>query len=79
MSQSDPVMAAGPSSMSTVNAPVSGAHGPPVLRLTTSFSVPGSLPWHVLRTDPIVAQLVPLTFVRSGESAMPSDTVAVSG
>jgi hypothetical protein len=44
MSQIEPVIAAGPSSMSTVNAPVIGATGPEVLRLTTSFSVPGSLP-----------------------------------
>src|SRR5579884_4086033 len=42
MSASDPVMSAGPSSMSTVNAPVMGATGPIVLRLTTSLSVPGS-------------------------------------
>src|SRR6202012_6081125 len=74
-----PVMAKGPSSQMTVKAPVSGAQGPPVLRETTSFRVPGSLPWQALATEPMVAELVPATFVRSGESAIPSPTLPIVG
>jgi hypothetical protein len=79
MSSIEFVVAIGPSSQSTVNAPVVGGHGPAVFRLTTSFSVPGSLPWHALRHEPIVAPLTPLILVRIGESWMPSETVAVRG
>ncbi len=79
MSHSEPVNPAGPSSMSTVKAPVSTGQGPVVLRLTTSFSVPASFPWHSLRHEPMVAQFTPQTFVRSGESWILSETVAVSG
>ncbi|MGD0679015.1 MAG: hypothetical protein ABSC94_26725 [Polyangiaceae bacterium] len=74
-----PVIANAPSSQITVNAPVSGAVGPDVLRLRTSLSVPGSLPWHTFATDPTVAAFTPHTLVRRGESAIPSETDPVSG
>src|SRR4051812_3503340 len=54
-------------------------HGPVVLRLTTSFSVPGSLPWHVFSTDPTVPISAPLILVRIGASPMPSIELATTG
>jgi hypothetical protein len=74
-----PVVQVMPSSVSTVGMPMSGTHGPPVLRLTTSFSVPGSLPWHFEITPPTVRIGLPLILVRVGASPMPSAGLAVNG
>jgi hypothetical protein len=68
-----------PSSMKTIGAPMITKQGPLVLRLTTSFSVPGSLPWQVFSTEPTVAILEPLILVRSGSSTMPSTELATTG
>jgi hypothetical protein len=74
-----PVIPIIPSSQITVGVPSKIVTGPPVLRLTTSFSVPGSLPWQVFNTDPTVAISAPLIFVRIGASAIPSTDCATTG
>src|SRR4051812_39532904 len=74
-----PVIPIIPSSQRTIGAPSTRKHGPVVLRLTTSFSVPGSFPWQVFSTEPTVAILAPLILVRIGESPMPSIEVANTG
>ncbi|MCU0687909.1 MAG: hypothetical protein MUF34_37640 [Polyangiaceae bacterium] len=68
-----------PSSMNTLGAPISGGLGPVVLRLTTSLSVPGSLPWHVFMHEPTVMTGAPLTLVRIAGSIDPSDTLPTNG
>jgi hypothetical protein len=68
-----------PSSRSTMGAPMMMKQGPAVLRLTTSFSVPGSLPWQVFTTLPTVAQGAPLTRDRIAASVSPSPTFPMTG
>ena len=65
--------------MSTMGAPMTRKHGPEVLRLSTSLSVPGSLPWQVLSTEPTVPMGAPLIFVRIGGSPIPSTELATTG
>jgi hypothetical protein len=74
-----PVMPAIPSSTRTIGAPTIMATGPAVLRLTTSFKVPGSLPWQVLSTEPVVAHGLPSTRVRIAASVIPSMLEATTG
>ncbi|XXS94858.1 hypothetical protein WMF28_26370 [Sorangium sp. So ce590] len=74
-----PVMPAMPSSMSTLGAPSQGKQGPPVLRLTSSLSVPGSLPWHAFMQPPTVRIFAPSIFVRMHGSMIPSATVPIVG
>jgi hypothetical protein len=74
-----PVIPIIPSSQITVGAPSRIVTGPAVLRLTTSFSVPGSLPWHVFSTEPTVATAAPLIFVRIAASPIPSTELATTG
>lgn len=74
-----PVMQVMPSSVITVGAPRSGKQGPAVLRLTTSFSVPGWLPLQVFRTEPTVAIFFPPNLVRIGASAIPWAEVPMRG
>jgi hypothetical protein len=50
-----------------------------VLRLTTSLSVPGSLPWQFFVQLPTVSTFAPSIFVRMHSSMTPSDTVAIVG
>ncbi|MFT3770325.1 MAG: hypothetical protein QM820_33270 [Minicystis sp.] len=70
----EPVIPAMPSSMNTMGAPSHGKHGPQVLRLTISLSVPGSFPWHLLMHPPTVRILAPSILVRMHGSVIPSMT-----
>src|SRR4051812_9461797 len=79
MNPGDSVIPAIPSSMNTMGAPMIGKHGPVVLRLTTSFKVPGSLPWQFLVQLPTVSTLAPSILVRIHSSITPSDTEAIVG
>ncbi len=72
-------MPAIPSSMNTTGAPSHGKHGPPVLKLTTSLSVPGSLPWHAFMQPPTVRILALSILVRMHGSVIPSATVPIVG
>ncbi|MEZ4297362.1 MAG: hypothetical protein R3B70_20525 [Polyangiaceae bacterium] len=79
MNPGDSVMPAIPSSMNTIGAPRIGKQGPVVLRLTTSFSVPGSLPWQFFVQLPTVSTFAPSIFVRRHSSITPSATEAKVG
>lgn len=68
----EPVMPAMPNSMRMSGAPSHGKHGPVILRLTISRSVPGSLPWHLDMHPPTVRIFEPLIFVRMHGSVIPS-------